>query len=277
MAEMHVQVVEPEQSGGHRGLQGGHGHWLAGQRRGAGQDLRQVVRVVHRGDQDGVPGQRRQAGDPGGEGALQMCGQRECLRGGLQPGVGGRADSQRQLDQGQRVAGRFAQDPLGVRVTQAGGVPGQEVARGCLVQSAQIQFGQACGGEGDVMALAHGADQHARIVAQPAGQEREHGLGRLVEPLHVVGDQEHRTLRSDVGQQVQRGERDHERLWRRPVTHAERGGKRSGLGGGQPVHGAQYWSQQIVQAGVRQVSLRLDAGGRQHLQAGRPAVVCGGP
>ncbi len=197
--------------------------------------------------------------------------------GGLHPGVGSRADGQRQLDQGQRVAGRLAEDPLGVRVAQAGGVPGQEVARACLVQPAQIQFGQARGGEGDVMALAHGADQHARIAAQPAGQEREHVLGRLVEPLHVVGDQKHRTLRSDVGQQVQRGERDHERLWRRPVTHAERGGKRPGLGGGQPVHGAQYRSQQVVQAGVWQVSLRLDAGGRQHPQACRPAVVCGGP
>ena len=196
---MHVQVVEPEQPGGHRGLQGGHGHRLSGQRRGARQDLRQVIGVVHRGDQDGVPGQRRQAGDPGGEGALQARGQREGLRGGLQPGAGGRADGQRELDQGERVAGRLPQDPLGVRVAQAGGVPGQDVTRGRLVQPAQIQFGQARGGEGDVMALAHDADQHDGIAADPAGQERDHVLGRRVQPLHVVDDHEHRALGGRVG------------------------------------------------------------------------------
>ena len=52
-----------------------------------------------------------------------------------------RAAAGNPLDQGERIAGCRAQDPLGVRVAQPGGGRGQDVTRGSLVQPAQIQLG----------------------------------------------------------------------------------------------------------------------------------------
>ena len=75
-------------------------------------------------------------------------------------------------------------------------------------------------------------------------------------------------LGGGVGQQVQRRQRDQERLGRAVPPHAECGAQRPALRWRQPVVVPQHRAEQLVQAGERQLSLGLDAGGGQHPQAG---------
>jgi len=77
------------------------------------------------------------------------------------------------------------------------------------------------------MTRADAPDQDDGIGAHPAGDERQHVLAGLVQPLHVVHHQQHRLLRGEVRQHVQRGERDHEGFWLLPFAGAKSCGQRA--------------------------------------------------
>ena len=60
--------------------------------------------------------------------------------------------------------------------------------------------------------IAPGTDEHNRVVREPAGDERENFVRRLIEPLDVVGDDEKGLILSSVDQQCQRRHRYEKRF-----------------------------------------------------------------
>ncbi len=75
-------------------------------------------------------------------------------------------------------------------------------------------------GEGNLIAVARRREQHDAPVLDAAAEDREHGARRVVEPVDVVGDGEHR--RRAGAQQLEHGERDQQRLAGRLVAESER-------------------------------------------------------
>ena len=165
------------------------------------------------------------------------------------------------------------ENPFLVRLAEVAAVGRQDRAGGLVVQPADIQLGQACLGKGDVVARADAPDKDDGIRVHPPGDERQHVLAGPVQPLHVVHYQHHRPLRGEVGQQVQRGERDHERFWLLPVAGAKSRGQCALLRCWKPVGRAQHRPEQLVQAGERQLRFGLDARGYQYLERFLPPVL----
>ncbi len=185
------------------------------------------------------------------------------------------ADRRWQLHQGQRIPGRRLQHPLAdhriqhpVRVQQRG--------RRRRVQRAEAQLRQPRPGERVVIQLgfAGGAHQPHRVCAQPAGHKRQHLARGEVQPVHVLGDHQHRRPLGPGGQHLQ-GRQPHQRQRRsRPVAQPQRGQQRIPLAARQPVGRGQHRPQQLVQPGKRKVRLPWHAGAGQypHPAAGRAAA-----
>ena len=123
------------------------------------------------------------------------------------------------------------------------------------------------------MARADAPNKDDGIGADPPGDERQHVLARPVQPLHVIHYQHHRPLRGEVSQQIQCGERDHERFWPLPVAGTECRGQCVLLRCRKLADRAQHRPEQLVQAGERQLRSGLDARGYQYLERFLPPVL----
>ena len=92
----------------------------------------------------------------------------------------------------------------------------------------------------------------------------------MVEPLRVVDDTGQRLLVGDLGEQRQRGQPDQEPVGRGVGAAAEHRRERVALRSGQPAEVVQHGRAELVEAGVGQFHLRLDAGGSRDVPAGNP-------
>lgn len=111
--------------------------------------------------------------------------------------------------------------------------------------------------------LAKRRQQHDWVRRKPSRQEGEH-VGRCpVQPLGIVGDDQHRGFRRHVREQLERGERRQKQVRGCLVGHAE--GRQEGvpLGRWQRVHSADDRAEQLVKPGEGKPSLSLDTGCRQ--------------
>ena len=170
----------------------------------------------------------------------------------------------RQFQKRQRVAVALGDDLVDDRgVDGSVDVAQQQHAGVGVAQPVHRQLGQP-GQDFHLLAGAGGAHQGDRLGQQAPGDEGE-DLGRgLVEPLPVVDQTGQGLLVGGVGQHRERGEPDEERVGRRTGGHAQCGGERVALWGGQPVQVlVDQWRQQLMQAAVGQVGLGLHAGCRQ--------------
>ena len=82
--------------------------------------------------------------------------------------------------------------------------------------------------------------------------------------MRIVGRHEDRRSGRAIGEQVQRGKRRQEQIWRMPVSQPERRLDRITLRPRQPIEVAKDRSQQLVQPGKGLQRLRLHARGPQH-------------
>jgi hypothetical protein len=166
----------------------------------------------------------------------------------------------RQLQQRQRIAARLGEDatahplverPRGRRVQQHAGVRGAEPLHDQLRQAFELVL---------VAGLTQREHQADPLGQQPARDEPERLRGHPIQPLRVVDDAHQRLLLGHVSLQRQHGEPDEEPIRRRADGEAEGGAQRLALRTRQPSEVAEELGTQPVQAGERELHLRLDAG-----------------
>ena len=104
---------------------------------------------------------------------------------------------------------------------------------------------------------------------ETARDEREDLSRGAIEPLLVVDHAEQWLLLCHVREEAQDRQGDREPVRRRLGTHAERRPQRVALGRRQLLEALQHRRQQLMQAGVGELHLRLDAGGAHHTAARR--------
>ncbi len=125
------------------------------------------------------------------------------------------------------------------------------------------------------MSSADGNHQGHRLTVQPARDERQHAQRRLIEPVCVVGDQDHWACVRGVTHELKGGEGDAKWIWVQVSTYAERGIQRLTLAFrqvfGQPDDGMQ----KLVQPGEREFGLRLNPDRGQDAAATYPATFSG--
>ena len=218
MAEAQPVHVEVDDPGLSRGFQQFKPQRAPGNDAGSLEDLAGAFVVVAvRCDQQKQLGRLGQIGHAGGEGLLEPLGERQRAgRDRLHPCRG-----DRQLLQGQRIAGRLAQQPVTNhrgelrrrRVQQCHRVGGRETAEVLLRQPGINQQRR--------VTLAHRGQQHDRIGLQAPGHEREHFYGRAVEPLRILGLDQQRRVGRGLTEQIKNSHRDPESLRRRLLAHSE--------------------------------------------------------
>ena len=90
----------------------------------------------------------------------------------------------------------------------------------------------------------------------------------MVEPLRVIDETDQRVLLGDLGEQRQRGQPDQEPVGRGAGAAAEHRREGVALRNGQPAELVQHRRTQLVQAGISQLHLRLDADGPRDMPVG---------
>lgn len=195
---------------------------------------------------------------------------------GDQGAVGQPAPRVRELDEGERVALGLPQEPVAQDGVEVGrGAPGER-CRGGLVERGEVDGEERDVVERRAQRLAARADEQHPVVVDPARDEGEDDRARRVEPLDVLDAEEQRGRRSPLAQQVERGERDGDRLGRGTRRVVARGDGTDGAPherGARVGHGSgEEGLEQLVQRGVGDVRL----GGHTHApQRERPLGPCG--
>ena len=108
--------------------------------------------------------------------------------------------------------------------------------------------------------LPHGDHERHHLREKPARDESDRLRGAVVEPLEVVHDAEDGRLLGGGGHQAQRGQRDQEAVGGLPGRQAERDPEGGLLRLGKRVEAVEHRRAQLVQPGIGQLHLRLDAG-----------------
>ena len=179
-----------------------------------------------------------------------------------------RGQPARQLEDRQRVAVRLGDEPVAAPVVEPGGDDGREQgARVRVGEPAERQLGQA-----DELALvcrrARCEHERDRLGQQPARDEPEDLARGVVEPLDVVDEAQQRSLRGDLGQQVQRGQSDQEAVGGRAGRQSQRHAERGLLGLRQRSQPVEHRRAELVQPRERQLHLGLDAGDARDAEPG---------
>lgn len=238
--------------------------------------------LQHRAEAPGVVGGGHQQYQPGGLGqppdlfqeavldpAAQAGGRLgQCQRAQSAGALGGRQGGG-QLDQGQRVAPGLLHHAIG----DVRGQPGEQFGGGRTVQTLDEQPRQALHG-GARGPVADGEEHHDALRAQSARGEGQHVHRRPVDPLGVVDQAEQRPVGGGLRQHGEDREADGEavpHLVRGEPEHRPQG---VGLRRRQAVDEAQDGQEELVEAAVGELHLRLDALHPQHPGA---AGLPGGP
>lgn len=253
----------------HPGAQGDQTRRLSAHRgrvHGDAQLLRRTPQQGHvtdrlgGGDEQQAPRLVRERLDAPQEVLLKPVGEGLCL--GRPEGAGRiqRDQRARQLKQGQRVAPGLRDDAVThAPVQRTGDDRGEEPAGVVLGQPRHRQLGRAgeqlTGGR-----LTHGDDEHDRFRQQPARDELQRLRRHVVQPLRVVDDDHQRLVPAGVREQAQRRQAHEEPVGRGAAAQPERRAQGVALRLGKVVETGQQRGAELVQAGVGELHLRLDAG-----------------
>ena len=167
----------------------------------------------------------------------------------------------RQLEQRKWVAARLGDNAVSqAHVERPVGRRGQQRARVSVAQPSDIETRKTREVE-PVGGLPHREHHAHRLREQAAGDEGERLRRRAILPLGVVDHTEERALLCDLGEEAQHGEADEETI-RRVVADgpAECRAERDALRIGQSLEAVEHRRTQLMQSGVRQLHLGLDAG-----------------
>ena len=131
-----------------------------------------------------------------------------------------------------------------------------------LAEPGQSHLGQADQRvSGTLAGVSYREDQHQPLCRHPPRHERKNLRGRLVEPLRVVDDAEHRTL---LCEEVQDGQPDQEPVRRGATSVAQCHAEGVLLRVWQRSDAVEQWCAELMQAGECELRLRLHADRRFH-------------
>ena len=134
----------------------------------------------------------------------------------------------------------------------------QEDPRVSSSQGSDVELGQPA----ERLVALPGREQQADpLRQQPPSDERERPSRRAIEPLGVVDHTEDGLIRGSFGQQTQDREPDEERVRRVSGIETERDGKGLALRIGQARAQIEDRQGELLERGVGQLRLSLDAGG----------------
>ena len=210
MPEPERAVVDRSEAGRHGRRPGVDVHGRSEQRFGRPAQLGEVA-VLQRREQEQRSHIGVEGGEPRRERRLEPSRQRQRLRcsGQVEIDRGGR-----ELDQGERIAGRLREDPPLQLVGQGGSVQLEERARRAVVQAGEDEVREP----GLVEIARHaGADreeQDHRLHLQPSREERQHLGRRPVEPMRIVDDEQQRCPRRALGEHAEGRQTDQEGIGR---------------------------------------------------------------
>ncbi len=215
-------------------------------------DLGEIAGVVERGDLQRRSGHRAEVGDARDERVLQTLGQRETVD--VVPG--GRRHRPRQFEQGERVALRDLEDERAGAGVQRVRSPVEDLRSGPASEGPEVDGRQGPVEHRPGPAVAVGGQHDDAVGRRPAGDEREGLPGGGVHPVHVVGQQQHRLVGGDLGEQVQGRHRHRVQVGAQVRDPTERGIERGAPVARQSGRAAEDRPQDLVQSGVGQAELR---------------------
>ena len=152
-----------------------------------------------------------ESGEPRRERRLEPSRQRQRLR---CPGQVEIDRCGRELDQGERIAGRLREDPPLQLVGQAGPVQLEERARRVVVQPGKDEVGEAGLVEITWHAVADREEQDHRLHLEPPRNERQHLGRRPIEPMRILDHEQQRCLRLALGDHAEGCQADQEDIGR---------------------------------------------------------------
>ena len=241
-------------------------------RRRAGAEHRcEPAAVLYRHEGQQPLRRRGQRAHPLEEHALDVRRQRNLIREPFGAGELPGRESLGKLDEGEGVAGRLTDQAIadGRGDLAIDGVR-DELARSGVVEAVEHELGQAAGVEAGVAhAVASGEEHDDALALQPPRDEQQRVGRRHVEPLRVVDEAQDRPFLGELRQQRQHGDRDQEPVVAAALPEAQRALERGGLGRGQVVAQSQGGPDELMQAGERELGLRLDAASREDVRADR--------
>ena len=247
-----------EQSGVHRSL--GCGHIDLQELGGALEQDRVANRLGGRG-QDEELGVRRQPVQAPSVAVFDLSGDRKVFGQPEPAGQLGDAPRPRELDEGERVAVAFGDDPPADRsINWTLQILEQQGERVAVAQSANREFGEP---RQDLVAdpCPGGAHDRHPLGEEPAGDEPEDLCRGLIKPLSVVDNADERFMVGNLGEKRQRRQPDQETVWGRAVAQPEHRRQRVALGLRQSLEVIKDGRTELMQPVVRQLHLRLDAHG----------------
>ena len=207
---------------------------------------------------------------PASEGLLDADRQR---RGVGEPKAAGqlrRVAAARQLEQRQRVAGRLGDDAVPDAVVQrAGDHRLEQRSRVVVVEAFDHELRQTA--QDVVLAGLPGPeDQRDGFGEQPACDKCEYLCRGPVEPLRIVHHADHRPIVGGFAQETQHGQADQEAIRCLAGLQAECRGQGVALRRGQRLEPVEQRRTQLVQSGIRELHLGLDADRVEHPAVRRP-------
>jgi hypothetical protein len=152
----------------------------------------------------------------------------------------------------------------------------EELGRRRRVEWLEAQLRKVGGLERVRHVIANGEQQDDRLEVHAPRHEREHVARRVVEPVRVLSHDQKWRARRSLAEQLERGERDQERVRRRAVRHPEGGLESRPVRARQRAEIAEQRLEKLVEPRKGQVRLRLHARHAQHRHAGGVRPVPGG-
>ena len=170
-----------------------------------------------------------------------------------------------QLEEGQRVAARLRDEPLGDLVCRVSAQPGCQEGAGFLgVEAGEDQLGQAGRLEGRRRAVTRREHHCHPVRSEPSGAEQQRSRAGGVQPVCVVDDAQHEALLGSRRQQRERGHPHQEGLDSGTVILPERDREGTCLRRRKLLAQPGERTQQAVQCGEGERRLDLEALGAQH-------------
>ncbi len=260
-ASLRIDVQQPASLGGRQVPQLGVS--------GCPLQRRQVAGAVQRGEQEQAPGRGRQLLDTRCEQLAQPGVERKRRgrpRGGERPAP---AQRRRQLEQRERIAGRFGeQTPAHIR-TEDREPRSHEAVRRVPVQRLEPVLRQT-GALEDAPGRGAQCGQQADVAAgQPPGHEPQHLRAWAIHPEHVVQHDQQRLLLAGSPYELERRARDDQPVWGPALAEPQRDREGVAVQRAQLLDPVQQRQQRLVERREADIGLEFRTGCAYHADAER--------
>ena len=175
----------------------------------------------------------------------------------------------RELEQGEGIAVRLRDEDVAHRRSDSAVTPAPDQRRGRVaVERPELERLEIARLEAVLPMPPSGEHHRDALGVQPPGDEEQGVRRRRVQPLRVVHEAQHRSLLREFGQEGEARDGDEEPVLTTSLGQPERSPERHRLRPREAIEQRQPGTDQLVQAGERQLGLRLDAARREHVHPG---------